>query len=106
MSGPKHGCSSDSTPKSVQSITSSRLRPFVALFAGIVMLGLAADTLSGCNATHLLSDYLLPVWPENLDIRPTYALVAGSGIITVGNAVSLFTSNAPSADPSFIPPSA
>lgn len=117
MSGPKHGCSSDSQVRAVHHILTTA--SILAFFAGIVLLGLAVDTVSGYNATHPLSDHLLPVWHEDSDIRPTYALVAGSGIITAANALSLFTSNTPSvrgllsnfrckskADPRFIPPSA
>ncbi|KAG5948473.1 hypothetical protein E4U53_006274 [Claviceps sorghi] len=68
----------------------------LALFAGIVNLGLSADTLAVYNATHLPADYLLPLWPENFDLRPTHALVAGSGIVTAMNALSLFASKTPS----------
>lgn len=64
----------------------------LALVAGITILGLSADTLSVYNATHLPADFLLPLWPENFDLRPTTALVAGSAIVTAMNAVSLLAS--------------
>lgn len=65
----------------------------LALLAGIVTLSLSADTLAVYNTTHLPPDYLLPLWPENFDLRPTHALVAGGGIVTAMNALSLFASN-------------
>ncbi|KAG6002995.1 hypothetical protein E4U21_002470 [Claviceps maximensis] len=65
----------------------------LALSAGIVTLGLSADTLAVYNATHLPADYMLPLWPENFDLRPTHALMAGGGIVTAMNALSLFASN-------------
>ncbi|QPH16649.1 hypothetical protein C2857_001338 [Epichloe festucae Fl1] len=64
----------------------------LALIAGVVILGLSADTLAVYNATHLPAEYLLPLWPENFDLGPTKALVAGSAIVTVMNAVSLLAS--------------
>lgn len=62
------------------------------LVVGIVILGLAANILSVYRATHLPADFFLPIWPENLDLRPINALVAGGTIITLINAVSLFAS--------------
>ncbi|KID89185.1 hypothetical protein MGU_03870 [Metarhizium guizhouense ARSEF 977] len=64
----------------------------LALAAGIAILGLSADTLSVYNATHLPADFLLSLWPENLDIRPTTSLVVGSAIVTAMNVVSLVAS--------------
>ncbi|KAK2590238.1 hypothetical protein QQS21_012084 [Conoideocrella luteorostrata] len=64
----------------------------LALAAGIVVLGLSTDTLAVYNVTHLPVDYMLPLWPQNFDVRPTNALVAGSAIVTAMNAVSLLAS--------------
>ncbi|GAO16405.1 uncharacterized protein UV8b_06421 [Ustilaginoidea virens] len=68
----------------------------LALSAGIAILGLSADTLFVYNSTHLPTDFLLPLWPENLDLRPTNALVAGSVIATAMNMASILASKAPS----------
>ncbi|GAB0133711.1 hypothetical protein EsDP_00002109 [Epichloe bromicola] len=64
----------------------------LSLIAGVVILGLSADTLAVYNATHLPAEYLLPLWPENFDLGPTKALVAGSAVVTATNAVSLLAS--------------
>ncbi|EFY85637.1 hypothetical protein J3458_008971 [Metarhizium acridum] len=64
----------------------------LALVAGISILGLSADTLSVYNATQLPADFLLSLWPEDFDIRPTTSLVAGSAIVTAINVVSLIAS--------------
>ncbi|KAJ2896611.1 hypothetical protein MKZ38_005401 [Zalerion maritima] len=61
----------------------------VALCCGIIVLGVSAHTLSVYNWTNLPTDFLLPIWPENFDARPTVALVVGSTIIVVSNLVSL-----------------
>lgn len=64
----------------------------LSLIAGVVMLGLSADTLAVYNATYLPAEYLLPLWPENFDLGPTKALVAGGAVVTAMNAVSLLAS--------------
>lgn len=64
----------------------------LALVAGITILGLSADTLSVYNGTHLPDNFMLPLWPESFDLRPTTSLVAGSAIVTAMNAVSLLAS--------------
>ncbi|OAA44844.1 hypothetical protein NOR_03598 [Metarhizium rileyi] len=64
----------------------------LALVVSVVILGLSADTLSVYHATHLPADFLLPLWPESFDIRPTTSLVAGSAIVTAMNLLSLLAS--------------
>ncbi|KAH7001874.1 hypothetical protein EDB80DRAFT_685066 [Ilyonectria destructans] len=64
----------------------------LALAAGITILGVSADSVAVYNATHVPDDFLLPLWPSNLDFRPTVALVAGSAIVIVANAMSLLAS--------------
>ncbi|KAI1658229.1 hypothetical protein F4813DRAFT_58486 [Daldinia decipiens] len=64
----------------------------LALLCGLTILGTAADTLAVYNATHLSSDYHLPLWPDQFDLRPTVALVVGSTIVVITNIVSLLCS--------------
>ncbi|KAF9871665.1 hypothetical protein CkaCkLH20_10863 [Colletotrichum karsti] len=64
----------------------------VALLAGITILGVSADALAVYDATHVPASYLLPLWPDAFDLRPTVALVAGSSIVLVANLVSLLFS--------------
>ncbi|KAI0847877.1 hypothetical protein F5Y00DRAFT_106596 [Daldinia vernicosa] len=64
----------------------------LALLCGLTILGTAADTLAVYNATHLSSDYHLPLWPDQFDLRPTVALVVGSTIVVIANIVSLLCS--------------
>lgn len=63
----------------------------VALLAGITILGVSADALAVYQATHLPSDFLLPLWPQAFNLRPTVALVVGSAIVVVANAVGLLS---------------
>lgn len=60
-----------------------------ALFCGIIILAVSADTMTVYNNTHLPADFLLPLWPDQFDIRPTIALVAGSSIVNLSNIISL-----------------
>ncbi|KAK7403254.1 hypothetical protein QQX98_010988 [Neonectria punicea] len=64
----------------------------LALAAGITVLGVSADSVAVYHATHVLDDFLLPLWPYNMDFRPTVALVAGSAIVIVTNVISLLAS--------------
>ncbi|POR37189.1 Uncharacterized protein TPAR_02669 [Tolypocladium paradoxum] len=68
----------------------------LALAAGITILGLSGNSLAVYKNTYVPDDYLLPLWPESFDIRPTTALVVGSAIVTVANVMSLCASKTPS----------
>ncbi|RYP45523.1 hypothetical protein DL768_008158 [Monosporascus sp. mg162] len=61
----------------------------LALLSGLAILGTSADTLAVYNATHLPSEYNLPLWPADFDLRPTIALLVGSVIVVLVSAVSL-----------------
>ncbi|UNI21526.1 hypothetical protein JDV02_007507 [Purpureocillium takamizusanense] len=64
----------------------------LALLSGITILGLSANSLAVYKDTYVPDDYLLPLWPDHFDLRPTTALIAGSAILIVANAVSLLAS--------------
>lgn len=61
----------------------------LALCCGITVLGVSADALRTYDATHLPGEFLLPLWPDEFDLRPTVALCVGSTIVTLANVVSL-----------------
>lgn len=64
----------------------------LALLASITVLGVSADALAVYDATHVPAHYLLPLWPDAFDLRPTVALVVGSSILIIANVVSLLFS--------------
>ncbi|TLS27581.1 hypothetical protein PpBr36_05182 [Pyricularia pennisetigena] len=66
----------------------------LALIMGISILGVSADTLQVYNATSVPPGYeqLLPLWPQNFNLRPTVALVVGAAFVVVANAVSVVCS--------------
>lgn len=64
----------------------------LALLAGITILGVSADALAVYDATHVPASFLLPLWPDDFDLRPTVALAVGSSIVIVANLVSLLFS--------------
>lgn len=66
----------------------------LALCAGITVLGVSADALAVYDATHVSADYLLPLWPQGLDARPTVALVACGAITAAVNGAAVVGSRA------------
>ncbi|PKS10322.1 hypothetical protein jhhlp_002073 [Lomentospora prolificans] len=61
----------------------------VTLLSAVTVLAVSADSLAVYQATHLPSDYLLPLWPADFNIRPTLALVICSAIVVLTSGVSL-----------------
>ncbi|KAG4257124.1 hypothetical protein FPRO03_04134 [Fusarium proliferatum] len=77
-------------------IDSARLGLTVlGLAAGLTILGVSADSLAVFHATYVPEDWLLQLWPANLDVRPTVALVVGSALVIVANLVSLIAGKIP-----------
>jgi hypothetical protein len=64
----------------------------VGLAAALAALGLSADTLLVYNNTHVPAEFLLPLWPDQFDLRPTHALIAASTIVIVVNSGSILAS--------------
>ncbi|KAH0495777.1 hypothetical protein TgHK011_009308 [Trichoderma gracile] len=64
----------------------------LALAAGITVLGVAANGLIVYHETYLPPDFFLQLWPEEFDLRPTQALIAGGVLVVVANLVSLLFS--------------
>ncbi|KAK5664237.1 hypothetical protein OQA88_453 [Cercophora sp. LCS_1] len=61
----------------------------LALLMSITILGVSANTLSVYDYTHVPSTFMLPLWPDEFNIRPTVSLVIGSVIIILTNVASL-----------------
>jgi hypothetical protein len=64
----------------------------LALLMSLTVLGVSANTLRVYNDTHVSSDFLLPLWPDEFNIGPTVALVIGSAIVMVAHVVGLLFS--------------
>ncbi len=76
--------------RTLRLVDSARLGLTVlALLMGITILGVSGNALNEYNDTHLSGGFLLSLWPDQFDLRPTVALVAGASIVTVTNIASL-----------------
>lgn len=64
----------------------------LATAMGITILGLSADVYSVYQKTHVPGDYLLALWPDELNVAPTAVLVAGSAVVVLVNVVTLIVS--------------
>ncbi len=79
--------------RSIRRVDGARVSVTVlALLMGITILGVSADALNVYNTTHVSGDFLLPLWPDDFDLRPTVALVAGAAVVAMANVVSLLCS--------------
>ena len=88
-----HGVSLESRFRIFHIVDNARLAlTILALAAGITILGVSADSIAVYDATHVADDFLLPLWPANFNLHPTVALVAGSAIVVLANAVSIVAS--------------
>ncbi len=91
--GESHDLHLQSKVKTLRVIDSARLAlTGLALLMGISILGLSANTLSVYNDTHVSGAFLLPLWPDEFDLRPTVALVVCATIVTLTNIVSVLFS--------------
>ncbi|KAI0180505.1 hypothetical protein GGR52DRAFT_247339 [Hypoxylon sp. FL1284] len=79
--------------RKIQLVDSARVGlTLLALLCGLTVLGTSGDTLAVYNSTHLSSNFHLPLWPDQFDLRPTVALLVGSCIVVVASIVSLLFS--------------
>ncbi|KAL2024414.1 hypothetical protein VTK56DRAFT_8225 [Thermocarpiscus australiensis] len=76
--------------RSIRMVDSARIgATALALLMGLSVLGLSADTLRMHNDTQVYSGFVLSLWPDEFNMRPTVALVIGSAIVLVSNIVGL-----------------
>jgi len=66
---------------------------------GSAALGCTAHTLHQYNATHLGSDWFLPLWPRNIDVKPTIAILVPAVIMTATSLTYLLFAILPSVCP-------
>lgn len=64
----------------------------LALCVGIVVLGVSASAVDTYRDTHLPQEFMLPLWPEDFNLRPTVAMVACGSIVIAVNAIALLVS--------------
>lgn len=67
----------------------------IALIAGVVIIGCAGSSLRSYSSTRLDSEYLLPLWPSSVDLRPTHSILACGVIVTTFSLVYLILAFAP-----------
>jgi hypothetical protein len=61
----------------------------LALLMGLTVLGVAGNTLRVYESTHVAHEFMLPLWPDNFNVRPTVSLVIGSVIVLVANLIAV-----------------
>ncbi|KAI4186105.1 MAG: hypothetical protein L6R41_003677 [Letrouitia leprolyta] len=67
----------------------------VTLLASIIIIGCTAKALQTYNLTRDNADWVLPLWPASVDLRPTHALLACGVIITVSSLFYICTALVP-----------
>jgi hypothetical protein len=75
----------------------------LALLMGLTVLGISANTLRVYNETHVSSEFMLPLWPDDFNIRPTISLVIGSAIVLISNLIALCFSHVGAVSPFLTP---
>ncbi|KAK4148606.1 hypothetical protein C8A00DRAFT_38817 [Chaetomidium leptoderma] len=76
--------------QSIRMVDSARTGTTVlALLMGLTVLGVSGNTLRVYNDTHVASNFMLPLWPDEFNIRPTVSLVIGSVIVFISNIAAL-----------------
>jgi len=61
----------------------------VTLAISIAIIACAASSLRGYSNTHLGSEWLLPLWPLSVDLRPTHAVLACGIVVAVADILYL-----------------
>ncbi len=59
------------------------------LAVSIAVIACAASSLRGYSDTHLESEWLLPLWPLSVDLRPTHAVLACGIVVAVADLLYL-----------------
>lgn len=61
----------------------------VLVAAGAAIVGCEAHALHTYNSTNLGSEWFLPLWPQNLDLRPSIAILVGGAVVALTNCFYL-----------------
>lgn len=59
------------------------------LAVSIAIIACAASSLRGYSDTHLETEWLLPLWPLSVDLRPTHAVLACGIVVAVADLLYL-----------------
>jgi hypothetical protein len=80
----------ESKMRSARLVDSARAGTTVlALLMGLTVLGVSGNTLRVYNDTNVSPEFMLPLWPDAFNARPTVALVIGSVIVFIANIIAL-----------------
>ncbi|ETS76054.1 hypothetical protein PFICI_12998 [Pestalotiopsis fici W106-1] len=83
--------------RSIRAVDGLRLSlTLLSLLCGVTVLGTSGHALNVYNTTSVSTGFLLPLWPDEFDARPTVALVVGSAIVVLASILSLVFSKIPS----------
>ena len=106
---PSHGSNSASSTIESKFLRRVRILQYVRL--GLCAISIAlSTTVIACeghalhvyDATHLKSEWWLPLWPQHFDLRPSVTLLVGSAIVLVASLTYVVISLIPSVSlPSF-----
>jgi hypothetical protein len=62
----------------------------VLIAAAAAMVGCEAHALQTYNSTNLSSEWFLPLWPQNFDLRPSIVIMVGGAVIILTSSLYLF----------------
>jgi hypothetical protein len=61
----------------------------VLVAAAAAIVGCEADAIRTYNSTNLSSQWFLPLWPQNLDLRPSIGIIVGGALIILTSSLYL-----------------
>ena len=67
----------------------------ITFIAGIVIIACASSALRLHSSTQLDSQFMLPLWPSTVDLRPTHAILACGVLITIFSLIYLLAAFLP-----------
>ncbi|KAL8817775.1 MAG: hypothetical protein Q9191_008080 [Dirinaria sp. TL-2023a] len=68
---------------------------FITLIAGVVVVGCAASALHSYSSTQLDPQFMLPLWPSSIDLRPTRAIIACGALVTIFSLIYILAALLP-----------
>lgn len=67
----------------------------ITFIAGVVIIGCIGSSLRSYSSTRLDSQYLLPLWPSSVDLRPTHTTLACGVVVTSFSLIYLIAAFVP-----------
>ena len=71
----------------------------ITLIAGVVVVACASSALRSYSSTQLDSQFMLPLWPSTVDLRPTHSILACGILITIFSLTYLLAALLPTVSP-------